>query len=63
MIIISKADNIYSKAINNNEFDRVLWAISKENFETNKMRSAEQMINCKLFYNGTAKTIVTLIQF
>jgi hypothetical protein len=58
-----KADNIYSKAINNNEFDRVLWAISKENFETNKMTSAEQIINANYFTTAQLKQLLGLFNF
>jgi len=58
-----KADNIYSKAINNNEFDRVLWAIGKENFETNKMTSAEQIINANYFTTAQLKQLLGLFNF
>ena len=58
-----KADNIYTKAISNNEFDRVLWAISKENFETNKMTSAEQIINTNYFTTVQLKQLLHLFNF
>jgi hypothetical protein len=57
------ASNIYSKAISNNEFDRVLWAISKENFEINKMRSAEQVISTNYFTTEQLKHLLYLFNF
>ncbi len=57
-----KADNIYTKAISNNEFDRVLWAISKESFETNKMRSAEQTISANYFTTEQLKQLLRLFR-
>ena len=50
----------YSKAINNYEFSRVLWAINKEMMETNKMRSAEQIINTNYFTVGQVKQLLGL---
>lgn len=55
--------NIYTKAISNNEFDRVLWAINKENFETNKMRSAEQVINSNYFTTAQLKQLIRMFDF
>ena len=49
-----------SKAINNMEFDRILWAINKEGFETNKMRSAEQIINANYFTTAQLKQLLGL---
>lgn len=58
-----KPDNIYSKAIDNNEFDRVLWAINKESFETNKMTSAEQIISANYFTTAQLKQLLRLFSF
>jgi hypothetical protein len=58
-----KADNIYTKAMSNYEFDRVLWAISKENFETNKMTSAEQIIGTNYFTTAQLKQLLRLFNF
>ena len=58
-----KPDNVYSKAIDNNEFDRVLWAISKENFETNRMTSAEQIINGNYFTTAQLRQLLGLFSF
>jgi hypothetical protein len=52
--------NIYTKAISNNEFDRVLWAISKEGFENNKMRSAEQIISANYFTTAQLRQLLGL---
>lgn len=52
--------NGYSKAINNNEFSRVLWAIGKESAETNKIRSAEQIINTNYFTVSQVKQLLQL---
>jgi len=54
---------IYTKTISNNEFDRVLWAISKESFETNKMRSAEQIISTNYFTTTQLKQLLRLFNF
>lgn len=54
---------VYSKAMSNNEFDRVLWAINKESFETNKMRSAEQVIGTSYFTTGQLKQLLHLFNF
>jgi len=51
---------VYSKAINNYEFNRVLWAINKENMEWNKMRSAEQIISTNYFTVGQVKQLLGL---
>src|SRR5262245_16278466 len=56
-------DNIYSRAIDNNEFDRVLWAISKENFETNRMASAQQIISGNYFTTAQLKQLLRLFNF
>jgi hypothetical protein len=58
-----KADNIYTKAISDNEFDRVLWAINKESFEKNKMTSAEQIINANYFTTAQLKQLLGLFNF
>jgi len=58
-----KPDNVYSKAIDNNEFDRVLWAISKENFETNRMTSAEQIIGGNYFTTAQLRQLLGLFNF
>ena len=50
----------YSEAINNYEFGRVLWAISKENMEWNRMRSAEQIINTNYFTVSQVKQLLRL---
>jgi len=55
--------NIYTKAIGNGEFDRVLWAISKEGFETNKMRSAEQIIDANYFTTAQLRQLLGLFNF
>ena len=52
--------NIYAGAISNNEFDRILWAISKESFEVNKMISAEQIINSNYFTTAQLKQLLRL---
>jgi len=51
-----KTDN--PNVITNNEFDRVLWAINKEGIETNKMRSAEQIINSNYFTTAQLKQLL-----
>jgi len=56
-----KADN--PKVISNNEFDRVLWAINKEGIETNKMRSAEQIINSNYFTTAQLKQLLRMFNF
>ena len=58
-----KPENVYSRAIDNNEFDRVLWAISKENFETNRMTSAEQIISGNYFTTAQLKQLLRLFNF
>ena len=58
-----KTDYVYTKAISNNEFDRVLWAINKESFETNKMRSATQTINANYFTTEQLKQLLRLFNF
>ena len=52
--------NTYAGAISNNEFDRILWAISKESFEANKMISAEQIINSNYFTTTQLKQLLRL---
>jgi hypothetical protein len=56
-------DNVYSRAIDNNEFDRVLWAITKENFETNRMTSAEQIISGNYFTTAQLKQLLRLFNY
>jgi hypothetical protein len=56
-------NNIYSKAISNNEFERVLWAINKESIETNKMTSAEQVITTNYFTTEQVKQLLRLFSF
>lgn len=56
-------EDIYSKAMSNNEFDRVLWAIGKEKFETNKMTSAEQIINANYFTTIQLRELLRLFNF
>ena len=56
-----KTDN--PKVISNNEFDRVLWAINKEGIETNKMRSAEQIINSNYFTTAQLKQLLRVFNF
>jgi hypothetical protein len=58
-----KSDNTYTKAISNNEFDRVLWAINKENFETNKMTSAKQIVSTNYFTTAQLKQLLRLFNF
>ena len=55
--------NIYAGEISNNEFDRILWAISKESFEVNKMISAEQIINSNYFTTAQLKQLLRLFNF
>jgi hypothetical protein len=57
------SNGIYSRAINDFEFDRVLWAISKENFETNRMRSAEQVISTNYFTTAQLRQLLRLFNF
>ncbi len=55
------ADNDnFSRAINKDDFSRVLWAISKEGKETNKMLSAEQIINTNYFSSEQVKYLLQL---
>jgi hypothetical protein len=58
-----KSENVSSVAIDHNEFDRVLWAISKENFETNRMTSAEQIINGNYFTTAQLRQLLGLFNF
>ena len=57
------SNGTYSRAMNDFEFDRVLWAISKENFETNRMRSAEQVISSNYFTTAQLKQLLRLFNF
>ncbi len=57
------ANDVGAKAISNNDFDRVLWAINKESFETNKMRSAEQIIGSNYFTTGQLRQLLGLFNF
>ncbi len=52
--------NVSSKAISNNEFNRVLWAINKETSEWNKMKSAEQIIHTNYVTVGQLKQLLEL---
>jgi hypothetical protein len=52
-------NEMYSKAISNTDFSRVLWAISKESFESNRMRSANQIIRTNYL---TVEQIKRLLQ-
>ena len=63
MIIISRLTTFTQRRSSNNEFDRVLWAISKENFETNKMTSAEQIISTNYFTTAQLKQLLGLFNF
>ena len=49
--------------ISNNEFDRVLWAINKEGVETNKMRSAEQIINSNYFTTAQLRQLLHMFNY
>jgi hypothetical protein len=49
-----------SKAISNYDFSRVLWAISKEAFETNRMISAEQIIHTNYLTVDQVKKLMQL---
>jgi hypothetical protein len=53
-------DDNSSKAINKDDFSRVLWAISKESKESNKMLSAEQIINTNYFSTDQVKYLLQL---
>lgn len=53
-------DNNFSKAINKDDFSRVLWAIGKESKEANKMLSAEQIINTNYFSTDQVKHLLRL---
>jgi hypothetical protein len=51
---------IYSNAISNSEFSRVLWAIGKETSEANRMKSAEQIINTNYLTVDQVKQLMQL---
>jgi len=53
-------NSAYSNAISNYDFSRVLWAISKESSETNRMRSAEQIIHTNYFTVYQVKQLMEL---
>jgi len=57
------SNGTYSRAMNDFEFDRVLWAISKENFETNRMTSAQQVISANYFTTAQLKQLLRLFNF
>ena len=57
------SNGTYSRAMNDFEFDRVLWAISKENFETNRMTSAQQIISTNYFTTAQVKQLLGLFNF
>jgi len=50
----------YSSAISNSEFSRVLWAISKESSETNRMKSAGQIIHANYLTVDQVKQLMQL---
>jgi len=54
------SNSVYSGAISDHEFSRVLWAISKERRESNKMRSAEQIIATNYFTVEQVKELLYL---
>ncbi len=54
------SENVSSKTIDNNDFSRVLWAMSKESQETNKMKSAEQIIDNNYFSTEQVKQMLQL---
>jgi len=51
---------IYSNAISNIEFSRVIWAIGKESSEVNRMKSAEQIINTNYLTVEQVKQLMQL---
>jgi hypothetical protein len=56
-------DYSYSRAISDVEFSRVLDCIQKEWFETNKMKSASQIISTNYFTTGQVKQMLQLFSF
>jgi hypothetical protein len=50
----------HSNAVDENEFDRVLWAISKESSEANRMESASQVIKTSYFTTEQVKQLMKL---
>lgn len=52
--------NMYSNAMSNNDFNRVLWAISKESLETNRMESVKQVIHTSYLTVGQVKQLLQL---
>jgi len=53
-------DNIYSKAMSDFEFNRVLASIQKEWFENNKAKSASQIISANNFTTAQVKQMLQL---
>jgi hypothetical protein len=51
---------IYPNAISNIEFSRVLWAIGKESSETNRMKSADQIISTNYLTVDQVKQLMQL---
>ena len=50
----------YSNTISENDLDRVLWAISKEGSEANRMESASQVIKTNYFTTEQVKQLMKL---
>lgn len=50
----------FSPAMNSSEFNRVIWAISKESSEFNRMTSAEQIIHTNYFTVDEVKQVMQL---
>ena len=53
----------FSRAMTDNEFNRVLDNISRERFENNMLKSATQIINSNYFTSGQVKEILQLFSF
>jgi Domain of unknown function (DUF4476) len=56
-------DNSYNRAMNDFEFNRVLASINKEWIETNKTKSATQIINTNYFTASQVKQMLQLFSF
>jgi hypothetical protein len=56
-------DNSYNKTMNDFEFSRVLSSIQKEWSESNKMKSASQIINTSFFTTVQVKQMLQLFNF
>ena len=50
----------YSDVMSSNEFGRVIWAISRESSENNRLRSAKQIINTNYFSTMQVKQLMDL---